>query len=393
MVTDSRKHVVVIGAGALGGWTAWRLLEAGCKVTILDRHGPGHVVTSSGGGTRVIRAVYGQGGHYTAMVPQCLEDWRWLGSQSGRELFKPAGVLWMYGDSGEYLNVSKPHLAAANWPLNPIELAEVRAKYPDCDTAGLKGAYEEPEAGVLCARDAVGALLQQCLMAGADYRQIAAKPEVTSEGAMRSVALADGSVLTADAFVFACGPWLGKIFPELLQSLLVVSRQEVCFFKIPDSRRDQDWRALPVWIDFAEEIFYGIPEINGVGLKVATDQRGEAFDPDRDDRVVAPATLGKIRNFLARRFPGLAKASLIGSEVCQYTNTPDGELLLDRHPQWENVWLLGGGSGHAFKLGPVMGRKAADMVLGKTAPEPRWKIEHRLREGKSRTQFEDTDSV
>lgn len=392
MDLQSRKHVAVIGAGSLGGWAAWRLLEAGCRVSILDRHGPGHVVTSSGGGTRVIRAVYGQGGHYTAMIGKCLEDWQWLAKASGRQLFHPAQVLWMYRDSGEYLEASKPHLTKAQWPLESLSLKALEKRYPVCRTQGLAGAYLEPRAGVLCARDGVAALLEKCLAAGASYRKISARPGKAVNGELRSVVLADGSELQADAFVFACGPWMGALFPGILKDLLTVTKQEVCFFKIPDSDGGDTWRRLPIWIEFGEEIVYGIPEINGVGLKVAIDQRGECFDPDGSDRIVSGQTIARIRKFLAERFPQLAKAPLVGSEVCQYTNTSDGELLLDRHPDWANTWFLGGGSGHAFKLGPVMGQRAAGMVLGSLAPDPRWQIQHRLQPEFKRTQFEDTNN-
>jgi glycine/D-amino acid oxidase-like deaminating enzyme len=119
---------------------------------------------------------------------------------------------------------------------------------------------------------------------------------------------------------------------------------------------------MPVWVDFAEEI-YGIPDFKGRGFKVAPDRHGPDFDPDTGSRIITPETLATVREFVGRRFPGLKDAPLIASEVCQYENTSNGDFLIDRHPDRDNVWLVGGGSGHGYKHGPAVGEYVAARIL------------------------------
>jgi glycine/D-amino acid oxidase-like deaminating enzyme len=130
---------------------------------------------------------------------------------------------------------------------------------------------------------------------------------------------------------------------------------------------------MPVWVDFAEEI-YGIPDFKGRGFKVAPDRHGPEFDPDTGSRVITSETLAGVREFVGRRFPGLKDAPLIASEVCQYENTSNGDFLIDRHPERDNVWLVGGGSGHGYKHGPALGEYVAARIAEGGAVEARFSL-------------------
>ena len=180
---------------------------------------------------------------------------------------------------------------------------------------------------------------------------------------MDTVRLGDHTRLSAGAFVFACGPWLPKLFPDLLGPLLRTTRQEVFFFGTPAGDRRFTPPAMPAWIDFHAGA-YGLPDIEGRGTKIGLTALGAAFDPDRSDRAASAAGLSAARQFAATRLPALRDAPLLEARVCQYTNTPSGDLLLDRHPEHRNVWIAGGGSGHGFKLGPAVGDYVASQVTG-----------------------------
>ena len=130
--------------------------------------------------------------------------------------------------------------------------------------------------------------------------------------------------------------------------------------------------ALPAWIDFGEEI-YGVPDVEARGFKIAVDRHGPVFDPDSGDRL-AGQTMPEVRAYLGRRFPGLAEAPLVASEVCQYENTCNGDFLIDRHPELENVWLIGGGSGHGFKHGPAVGEYVARLMTEEGASDERFRL-------------------
>jgi sarcosine oxidase len=148
------------------------------------------------------------------------------------------------------------------------------------------------------------------------------------------------------------------------------TRQKVFYFGTPAGDARFADEALPVWADLSDRKMYGIPGNVNRGFKLADDTPGPAFDPTNGHRDVTAAGLKSVRAFLARRFPALAKAPLVGSEVCQYEATPDSDYIFDRHPGAPNVWLVGGGSGHGFKMGPAVGELVASLVLGDSQPDP-----------------------
>ena len=98
------------------------------------------------------------------------------------------------------------------------------------------------------------------------------------------------------------------------------------------------------------------------------------FDPDKGERVVTAEGLDAVRKFLAQRFPALKNAPLLETRVCQYENTSNGDFLIDRHPAFDNVWLVGGGSGHGFKHGPALGEYVAARVVEGGTVEPRFTL-------------------
>jgi glycine/D-amino acid oxidase-like deaminating enzyme len=219
---------------------------------------------------------------------------------------------------------------------------------------------------------AVQAVVQIAMATGVEYLQEAVVPPA-GKGRLGSVATRSGKTVQAGTFVFACGPWLPKLFPDLLGERIFATRQEVFYFgPAPGDARFRS-PAMPVWVDFAEEI-YGLPDFKGRGFKVAPDRHGPAFDPDTGERVVTPETLAAVREFVARRFPGLKDAPLVASEVCQYENTSNGDFLIDRHPERDNVWLVGGGSGHGFKHGPAVGEYVTARIVEGGPVETRFSL-------------------
>ena len=182
-------------------------------------------------------------------------------------------------------------------------------------------------------------------------------------GKLESVPTVGGREITAETFVFACGPWLPKVFPDVLGQLIQVTRQEVFFFGVPAGDARFSAPAMPVWIDF-NDLVYAIPDVEGRGFKIAMDAHGPEFDPDTGERVVTKEGLEEVRKYLSLRVPALADAPLLETRVCQYENTSNGDFLIDRHPAWKNVWLVGGGSGHGFKHGPAVGEYLVGLISG-----------------------------
>ncbi len=372
-------HVAVIGAGAFGGWTALHLARRGARVTLVDAWGAGNSRASSGGDTRVIRGMYGPDRVYTEWVVRSFELWRDADRRWGQHLYHPTGALWVFrGDDG-YARASMPTLADFGLPAEKIEPAEAARRYPGVSFEGVRHVYSEQEAGYLSARRACQAVARAVVAEGGELVTAAARPgpiETTAaDGArMASVRLSDGTDLQADAFVFACGPWLGELFPEAIGRRILPTRQDVFYFGVPPGETRFGDDRFPVWVDFGERIFYGIPGNEHRGFKVADDSHGEPVDPTLLERTPDRRNLDRARAVLAERFPALAGAPLVETRTCQYESTPDGHYLIDRHPEAANAWLLGGGSGHGFKLGPALGERMAEWVLGREEPLARFAL-------------------
>jgi glycine/D-amino acid oxidase-like deaminating enzyme len=392
MSPPRRLKVVVMGAGAFGGWTALWLRRAGAEVTLLDAWGPGHSRSSSGGDSRVIRGMYGPDRLYTEWVVRSFALWKEAEAAWGERLYHRTGALWMFQEDDGYADASIPLLRDAGLEVETLAPAAAARRFPQVDFDGVESVYFEPEAGYLTARRACQAVAAAFTEEGGVYRTAEARPGPLAGGALERLEVAGGSALdfiTADLYVFACGPWLGRLFPDVIGEQGVrPTRQEVFYFGTPPGDLRYQEEGMPVWIDFGERIFYGIPGNEQRGFKVADDTRGAPIDPTTAERTVTPAELERARGALARRFPALAGAPLLGAEVCQYENSPDGHFLLDRHPRAGNVWILGGGSGHGFKLGPALGEAAARLILDDGTPPAAFGLGRLAAPASSGTQFE-----
>jgi len=368
--------VAVIGAGVFGAWTAKKLQEAGQAVHLIDAWGPAHARASSGGESRMTRAGYGADEAYTRMAWESLPEWRALSGRAGLPIFHPTGVLFFAPAIDDYFRESIEVHRRLGHPIEVLDGPALRRRFPMIDFAGIEAGLFEPGFGALMARRAVQTLVAEFVGAGGTYSQARILPPGQVSGSLSAVSSDGGGPVIARRFVFACGPWLGRIFPELLGRRIFPTRQEVFFFAPePGDTRYQPGQ-LPGWADFnGGDIYYGFPDLEGRGFKIAHDAHGPPMDPDTGDRIPSAGALADVRAFMARRFPDLARRPLSEARVCQYENSSNGDFLIDRHPAWENVVLVGGGSGHGFKHGPAVGRYAADLVMGRLArPEPRFSL-------------------
>lgn len=365
-----KTHIAVIGAGAFGGWAALSLLRGGARVTLVDAWGPGNSRSSSGGETRIFRGAYGPNQPYTKMAARAGQLWKENEKRWNLKLLHQNGVLWMANPrDDQFERGSLPELRDAGISYQELSLQEMAARWPQINLEGVQWGIYEPESGFLTARVACQAVLDGFLAEGGEYRQLAVAMRDLDGNSWDGVALSDGSKLRADQYIFACGPWLGKLFPETVGDHIRSTKQEIFFFGTPAGDDRFIDATLPVWGNHHERFMYGIPGNQGRGFKVADDTRGPEFDPTSGERTVSADGLRAVRDYVAFRFPALKDAPLLESRVCQYENTPDNNFIVDRHPQHEHVWLLGGGSGHGFKHGPALGEMVAALVLEHRDPD------------------------
>jgi monomeric sarcosine oxidase len=358
--TSKSYDIAVVGAGVFGSWTAFHLAQSRKSVALLDAYGPGNSRASSGGESRIIRMGYGPDEIYTRWAMRSLGLWKEFFERARRPLFHRTGVLWMAGEDDRYAKSSLATLTKLAVRFERLERPELERRFPQIAFDGVRWGLLEPDSGVLMARQAVQAVVEQAVQSGADYIP-AAVITPNGKGKLAAVTTKSGETIHAGSFVFACGPWLGKVFPQLLGERIFPTRQEVYFFGVPAGDRRFAPPAMPTWIFDADEM-YGLPDLENRGLKIALDRHGPQFDPDTGKRVVSVESLEAMRKYVARRFPALKDAPVVETRVCQYENTSSGDFLIDRHPDFENVWLVGGGSGHGFKHGPALGEYVAAQV-------------------------------
>ncbi len=358
-----KPHIAVIGAGAFGGWTALYLLRSGAQVTLLDAWGPGNSRASSGGETRIIRGTYGPDQPYTKLAARALDLWKQHEAQWKQKFFFPIGVLWMVEADNEFERDSLPFLKAAGIPFQQLEARELASRWPQINFEKVEWAIHEPQSGYLLARASAQAVVDHFVAEGGVYRQATVATPDLDNGHWKALSLLEGESIVADRYVFACGPWLGKLFQRTVGPHFTATKQEVFFFGTPAGDPRYNEGNLPVWADHGNHFIYGIPGNQGRGFKLADDTRGPEFDPTASQRQVSDEGLAQARQYLAYRFQGMKDAPLLETRVCQYEDTADHNFIVDRHPANPNVWIIGGGSGHGFKHGPALGEMVARIVL------------------------------
>ncbi len=370
--SSDRFDVAVIGAGVFGAWTAHYLHEAGARVLLLDAYGAANSRASSGGESRITRCSYGKDDWYTGWSWKSLPRWRALEARSGATLFAPTGVLAFGVPDSGFIEASEGALQAHGIPHQRLDNAELRRRFAQVNFGEREQGLFEPAAGVLFARRAVQTLVAELQKRGVDYRR--AKVSVPrGERTAPLVETAAGERLSATQYIYACGPWLPKLFPDLLAPQFRADRAEVYFLGVPPGDTRFAPPAMPTWMDMNSQWdAWGMPELENRGFKLAIDRLIVPADPDTMDRRATPEFFADVHAYVAQRFPALADAPVVETRVCQYEMAPDEQYLLDRHPHFEGVWWLGGGSGHGFKNGPAVGEYAAGAVLHGKPVDPRF---------------------
>jgi sarcosine oxidase len=324
-----------------------------------------------------MRGTYGPDQPYTEMTARALQLWAKYERKWKRTLLHRCGVLWMASSCDDaFERGSVEMLRATGIRYQELSSAEMRKQWPQINFRGIEWGIFEPECGYLDARASCAAVVQVFVAAGGEYKQAKVSSAGLATLVPRGLVLLDQHMprLKADLYVFACGPWMGTMF-SVLRKLIRSTKQDVFFFGPPMRGAVFFTDAhLPVWADHQGKFRYGIPGTDRRGFKIADDTRGPDFDPTSGERMVDPETLKEIRAYVAFRFPALKDAPLVETRVCQYEQTPDSHFIVDRLPANENVWLLGGGSGHGFKHGPAIGEMMADLILKDREPQAIWRL-------------------
>jgi glycine/D-amino acid oxidase-like deaminating enzyme len=357
---DKKASIIVIGAGAFGGWTALWLRRAGFAVTLVDAWGPGNSRSSSGDETRVIRSTYGANEFYFDLNVRALELWKQHQTKWNRQIFYNTGVLWMcYEQSAPIVDDSIPFARKHQMEYQWLSKEDLRRKYPTINSSDLDHAWLDPFGGYLKARESTQLVAETFMSEGGVFLQAYVDPGKTGNQPK-----AGNEHLKADYYIYACGAWLGRLFPDVLGKDITCSKQEVYYFGTPVAA-GKVYDEMPVWVDVdGKDFYYGIPGNLNRGFKIGVDRRGKPFDPTTGERLPEAEVLRHARSFVAHRFPGLKDAPVVESRVCPYENSPDGNFIFQQHPEASNVFFIGGGSGHGFKHGPAWGEYVTRTLVG-----------------------------
>lgn len=363
--TDS-PEVMVIGAGTFGVWTAYHLNQMGAKVTLLDAYGPGNSRASSGGETRYIQT-NNDNNLYVQSAVRAYELWKKIEAASGEKLVLGAGYLTMSSNKEFRPLALKRKKQLAGQGIHNVEVldqSEIKYRWPQIysDDMAIAVYYDGGAAGsTIMARKGCQTIAQQFVKNGGTLT-IAKGMPIIKNGKVEGIT-AGSKTFKAQHYVFACGPWLGQLFPDLLLPKLQIQRRDVLFVGTPTGDNRFSHPNLPSWSIYGSG-YYGFSDIEGRGLKVAPNPDYNTFDPDKDERLVNPYQVKRAHDFVKKRFPALADQPIIESRVCQVTNSVDGNFIVDQLPSSDNTWIVGAGSGHGFKHGPTIGEYAAKRILG-----------------------------
>lgn len=378
------KTVTVIGAGAWGLWSAYFLQLSGYAVTLVDKWGAGNSNSGSGGETRIIRTVYGQDELYTKMAHRSFQLWHKYLTFWRTNLYHEAGSLWLSPADHYYVRDAIKHVESIGYPLEELDIVDARKHYPQINFEGIHSVHYEQVSGYLEARNACRTVVSEFQKIGGAYVQDRVI-KVNGSERIESITTEQNHKVTADFYIFACGPWIMKLFPEL-EKYIYVSRQEVYYFQDELIRHKTQ---LPMWLEFLPkgEMYYGIPDHFNRGFKASYDSRNISFDPDLEDRTLTPHLIDKMREYLGFRFPALKGARLAEGRVCQYENSLDGDYIMDHLPGIQNALILGGTSGHGYKMAPTIAEMVLNFLKEKRALPERFGLNRFKNTTTRKTQF------
>jgi glycine/D-amino acid oxidase-like deaminating enzyme len=406
-INGKSYDVAVVGAGAFGGWTSYWLRKMGAKVLLIDAYGPGNSRSTSGDETRGIRTSYGdrpQGEQWMRWASRAIPRWKAWDDEWGRDLrmrlFFPTGDFIFRNDWENFSRTTRDLFVKVGVKHEVVPVDVVRKEYPQFDLTGIGVALYESDAGVVRARRACQCVAEVFQKMGGDLLIARAYPGLAINQKADGLLLHSHDTVRAGQYVFACGPWLGKVFPSVMGIRMRMPIGQVCYFATPVA---DDRYAFPNMPSFNFPGVTGWPALpmDNRGLRVrggtnpggggggggrgrgggggggggdAGGRGGGGFgagpvgpeqDPDLSNRFVDLPSQTRSRNFLAERIPGLRDAPLNETRACHYESSISRNFVVDRHPEMSNVWIAGAGNAEGFKFGPVIGEYIARRVLGK----------------------------
>lgn len=352
---------IVLGSGGVGSSALMHLALRGARVLGIDRFAPAHDRGSSHGHTRLIRQAYYEHPDYVPLVLRAFELWKDLEERVGETLYHQVGLLQIGPKQGEVLSGVRASAKQHRLPIDELSADQCERRFAGFRVPPSCEAIFESRAGYLLVERCVEAHAKVAVQAGAELRIGEAVRSWRAEG-KGVVVETDCGCYSADRLFITAGAWAGSLLADL-KIPLVVRRKPLYWFRTRTDTYQAD-RGCPAFLyDLPGGCFYGFPQIDPRGIKVAQHTGGAVVDdPLTVDREIDPADQEAVAAFVAE-FLVDATTQCTDHAVCMYTMTPDAHFIVDRHPQHPQVALAAGLSGHGFKFTSVLGELLCQLVL------------------------------
>ncbi|KAM6315578.1 peroxisomal sarcosine oxidase [Podargus strigoides] len=355
---------VVIGAGIQGSFAAYHLAQRHRNTLLLEQFILPHSRGSSHGQSRITRSAYTQA-HYARMMPESFRLWQRLEAEAGTSLYRQTGLV-LLGPAGDPELESCRRSLGAGTVLDATGLAQ---RFPGLRLRAGEVALWDGTGGVLFADRALRAVQDVFRRRGGTLRD-GEKVLRIEPGAVLTITTTAG-VYRAPRLIITAGAWTGALVAPLgLRLPLQPLRIDVCYWREKEPGSPSMGRAGPCFITLglsrAPHGIYGLPALEYPGLVKVCHHHGSPTDPEERDRVPPGAPrpdVTLLSSFISSYLPGLEPQPAV-VETCLYTNTPDADFILDRHPKFSNIIIGAGFSGHGFKLAPVVGKLLCELSLG-----------------------------
>lgn len=361
---NSRRSIVIVGGGLFGLAAALELQSGTTQVTLLEAGTVPRDVAASTDISKVVRMDYGHDEIYTSLGEAAIDGWRQWNARFGERLYHETGFLLMRRgpmSSGEFEHDSFDLLTRRGHTLQRLDASIIAERFPAWRSGGYSDGYFNPVGGWAASGRVTWHLAKAARAAGVIVREDTSFERlVETESRVTGVITTRGERIAAELVLIAAGAWTPVLLPEL-STRLRVTGQPVFHFKVNDP---QQWQppCFPVWAaEIGRTGWYGFPSLDDGTLKIANHGPGRRVHPD-EPRVVLPEEIDHCRTFLRESLPTLADAPLIGTRLCLYSDSHDGDFLIDHVPDRLGLVVASGDSGHAFKFAPVMGGIIAGAV-------------------------------
>lgn len=353
--------VIIIGAGSIGMATGYYLAKQNKSVALVDAYDPPHEHGSHHGDTRIIRHAYGEGENYVPMALRAQELWVELEKESKRKLFSQTGVVNIGTEDSPFIHNVVQSAKVHDLDVEQLSAEDMNRRWPGFSIpAHLIGCYEK-KSGVLLSEACIQAYKELAIENGACLYTNNHVKEMEISGDKVTVRT-ETHTIKGSHLIITAGKGTNHILSFMDEKLpLQPTRKTFSWFTTNESMYREG--IFPAWTyNVAGKMFYSFPSMNEAGVKIGRHDGGAPVNPnvDLEPFGMFSEDIEDVSEIMSQM---MSEAMVHQSgKVCTYTNTPDGDFIIDQLKNYENVFVACGFSGHGFKFSSVIGEVLCQLI-------------------------------